>query len=59
MPSPIKYEKICPVCDEKVEKEDIVRAYEYVKGKFVVLDDEVLEQLKKEYQEKAVEIIHL
>lgn len=56
--SPIKYEKICPVCEEKVEKEDIVRAYEYVKGKFVVLDDEVLEQLKKEHQEKAVEIIN-
>lgn len=56
--SPIKYEKICPVCEEKVEKEDIVRAYEYVKGKFVVLDDEDLEQLKKEHQEKAVEIIN-
>lgn len=55
--SPIKYEKVCPVCEEEVKNEDIVRAYEYTKGKFVVLDDEDLENLKKEKEDKAVEII--
>lgn len=55
--SPIKYEKVCPVCDEEVKNEDIVRAYEYTKGKFVVLEDEELEKLKKENEERAVEII--
>lgn len=55
--SPIKYEKVCPVCDKEVKNEDIVKAYEYTKGKFVVLDDEDLEALKKENEEKAVEII--
>lgn len=55
--SPIKYEKICPVCEKEVGKEDIVRAFEYTKGKFVVLEDEELEELKKVNEERAVEII--
>lgn len=55
--SPIKYEKVCPVCEVEVKPDDIVRAYEYTKGKFVVLEDDELEQLKKENEERAVEII--
>ncbi len=55
--APIKYEKICTHCEEEVKNEDIVRAYEYSKGKFVVLDDEDLEKLAKENEDKAVEII--
>jgi DNA end-binding protein Ku len=55
--SPIKYEKICPVCEQEVENEEIVKAYEYSKGKFVVLDQEDLENLRKENEDKAVEII--
>ncbi|MDP4083604.1 MAG: Ku protein [Bacillota bacterium] len=55
--SPIKYEKVCPVCEEEVKSEEIVKAYEYAKGKFVVLDNEDLENLRKENEEKAVEII--
>jgi DNA end-binding protein Ku len=55
--SPIKYEKVCPVCEKEVGKEDIVRAYEYTKGKYVVLEDEDLEKLKKDNEDKAVEII--
>lgn len=55
--APIKYEKICTVCEEEVKPEEIVRAYEYTKGKYVVLDEEDLEKLKKENEEKAVEII--
>ncbi len=55
--SPISYQKVCPICDKEVQNEDIVKAYEYTKNKFVVLDDEDLEKLKKENEEKAVEII--
>ncbi|MDR7239467.1 non-homologous end joining protein Ku [Neobacillus drentensis] len=55
--APIKYEKICSVCEEEVKPEDIVKAYEYTKGKFVVLDHDELEKLRKENEEKAVEII--
>jgi DNA end-binding protein Ku len=55
--APIKYEKVCSVCEEEVKPEDIVKAYEYTKGKFVVLDNDDLEKLRKENEEKAVEII--
>jgi DNA end-binding protein Ku len=55
--APIKYEKVCTVCEEEVKPEEIVRAYEYTKGKFVVLDEEDLEKLRKENEDKAVEII--
>ncbi|PLR98841.1 non-homologous end joining protein Ku [Bacillus sp. T33-2] len=55
--SPIKYEKVCPVCDVEIKSEEIVRAYEYTTGKFVVLEDEDLEKLKKENEDRAVEII--
>ncbi|WP_110927843.1 non-homologous end joining protein Ku [Bacillus massiliglaciei] len=55
--SPIKYEKVCPVCEKEVGKDDIVRAFEYTKGKFVVIEDEELEQLKKKTEDRAVEIV--
>jgi len=55
--TPIKYEKVCPHCEEAVKPEDIVKAYEYPKGKFVVLDEEDLEKLKRENEDKAVEIV--
>ncbi|TQR19906.1 Ku protein [Psychrobacillus vulpis] len=55
--TPISYEKVCEGCKKEVKSEDIVKAYEYSKNKFVVLDDEELEKLKKENEDKAVEII--
>src|SRR5690606_20408330 len=55
--SPINYRKVCPVCEKEVKNEEIVKAYEYSKNKFVVLDDEDLAQLKKENEERAVEIL--
>lgn len=55
--TPIKYEKTCPNCEEEVKNEDIVKAYEYAANKFIILDDEELEALKKEQEDKAVEII--
>lgn len=55
--SPIKYEKVCPVCDKPIEQEEIVKAYEYAKNKFVVLDEEDLAALQKEQEDKAVEIV--
>lgn len=55
--SPINYQKVCSTCDKEVKSEDIVKAYEYSKNKYVVLDDDELEKLRKENEEKAVEII--
>ena len=55
--APIKYEKKCTACGNEVAPEEIVKAYEYGKGKYVILDEEDLEKLKKENEDKAVEII--
>lgn len=55
--TPISYQKVCPGCEKEVKSEDIVKAYEYEKNKFVVLDEDDLEKLKKENEAKAVEII--
>ncbi|MDI6604724.1 MAG: Ku protein [Thermoanaerobacteraceae bacterium] len=43
--SPIKYEKICPICNRSVSDDEIVRGYEYEPGKFVIIDDEDLERI--------------
>lgn len=38
--SPIRYERVCDEEDKPVDWKDIVKGYEYTKGKFVVLTDE-------------------
>ena len=38
--SPIRYERVCQKEDEAVDWKDIVKGYEYSKGKFVVLTDD-------------------
>ncbi|MCU9613602.1 Ku protein [Caldibacillus lycopersici] len=55
--TPIKYEKVCPNCEIEITNEDIVKAYEYTKGKYVVLEEEDLKSLEHEQDDKAVEII--
>lgn len=55
--SPIKYEKICPNCDKEVKQEDLVKGIEYIKGKFVILDEKELKELKEEHEDKSVKII--
>ncbi len=55
--TPIRYEKVCPNCEKEVASDDLVKGYEYVKGKFVTLSDEELKNLKEENEEKSVEII--
>ncbi len=41
--TPINYEKHCPTCNIHLEIEDIVRGYEYEKGRFVILTEEEIE----------------
>ena len=55
--TPIKYEKVCPVCEKELEQNEIVKGYEVTKGKYVVLEDEELKKLKEIDGEKAVEIL--
>lgn len=46
--TPIRYEKVCPFCNRKVEDDEIVRGYEYEKGKFVVIEEKDLESIPDE-----------
>lgn len=55
---PIQYEKVAPGCEEgTVESEDIVKAYEYGANKYVIISEEELNTLKKEYEVKSVDLI--
>ncbi len=54
--SPIRYERVCQSDGETVPWNDIVKGYEYAKGKFVVLDDEDFKAAAIE-SSKTVEII--
>lgn len=54
--SPINYKKVCPVCEEEVELEEIIKGYEYEKNHFVTLEEEELDSLAAE-KNKAIEII--
>ncbi|TFB15088.1 Ku protein [Filobacillus milosensis] len=55
--SPVKYEKVCPVCEKEVGNDDIVKGFEYTKNKFVILEDEDLESIKDANEDKSVEIM--
>ncbi len=52
--SPIKYRKVCPLHGE-IGSESIVSGYHYAKGRYVVIDSEELEKLRRE-SDKVVEV---
>jgi DNA end-binding protein Ku len=54
--SPINYQRHCPICQQKVENQDLVKGYEYEKGHFVVLEDEDFAKIPVDSM-KAIEII--
>lgn len=54
--SPIKYERVCQKEGEAVDWKDIVKGYEYTKGKFVVLTDEDFKAAAVE-SSKTIEIV--
>lgn len=43
--SPVKYEKVCPVCKVELKTEDLVRGYEYEKGRYVIIEEADLEKI--------------
>lgn len=55
--TPIKYEKVCPNCEMEISNDEIVKAYEYTKGKYVVIEEEDFAKLDKEMEDRAVEIL--
>lgn len=44
----VRYIKTCPDCKRELKPEDIVRGYQYEKGKYVVVTDEELDAIKSE-----------
>lgn len=44
--TPISYTKSCPHCERAVETDEIVKGYEYEKGRFVLFDEQELEAIK-------------
>src|SRR5678810_899387 len=54
--SPVKYERVCQADGEPVPWNEIVKGYEYSKGKFVVLTDEDFKAAAIE-SSKTIEIL--
>lgn len=55
--SPIQYKRFCQYCQAEVPQEEIVRGYEYEKGKYVVLKEDELEKAAVTARGKSVEIL--
>lgn len=55
--TPVQYRRFCPYCQSEVSMEEIVRGYEYEKGKYVVLKEEDFEKLEESGGGRNVEIL--
>ena len=52
----IKYKKYCSHCGKEVAQQDIIKGYEYEKGKYVVMSDDELERIKTR-KDKTIHIL--
>lgn len=43
--TPIQYRKVCPQCDREIAQEEIVKGYEFERGRYVTLEDEEFEAM--------------
>lgn len=46
--TPVKYQKVCPHCERELTPEEIVRGYEFERGRYVLVEDEELQSLPVE-----------
>lgn len=53
---PVRYTKTCPVCDVKIEQDEIIKGYEYEDGKFVTLTSDELDNIGHK-RSKNIEIV--
>jgi DNA end-binding protein Ku len=53
--SRIRQQRFCPVCNEVVERDALIKGYEFAKDQYVKIDDEELKALEGEAS-KAIEI---
>lgn len=54
--TPVRYKRYCPYCETEVQMEDIVRGYEYEKGRYIIMSDEELD-MKTGDKNRNVEIL--
>lgn len=43
--TPVQYRKVCPSCDREVAAEEIVKGYEFERGRYVTLSEEEFESI--------------
>lgn len=55
--SRVKYKKVCLGCGKEIGSADIVRGFEYEKGKYVTLTDDDFEKAKSE-KDRTIHILH-
>lgn len=55
--SRVKYKKVCASCGKEVGPGDIIKGFEYEKGKYVTLTDDDFEKAKSE-KDKTIHILH-
>lgn len=55
--SPIKYEKVCPICNKEIKEGDIAKGYEYEPGKFVIISEDDLKAIEGEKMGRSIEIL--
>ena len=55
--TPVQYKKYCPYCQTEVSMADIVRGYEYEKGKYVVIKEEDFEKVGRAGSGRNIEIL--
>ena len=53
----VKYKKICPSCNKEVINDDIIKGYEYEKGKYVTFTEDELEKIKTQ-KDKTIHVEH-
>lgn len=44
----VKYTKICPSCNKEVSNDDLIKGYEYEKGKYITFTQDELDRLKSQ-----------
>jgi len=50
----IRYKKTCEDCETDVKQDEIVKGYEYEKGKYVVLEEQEIQKIKSEKNKSIV-----
>jgi len=55
--NPVQYRRFCPYCQVEVPMEEIVRGYEYEKGKYVIIKEDDFEKLSGAESGRSIEIL--